>query len=151
MPFSTKNSEPHPHLPSGPWEGFYLQYGEQGPMKLDLNFQNGQVRGHGSDPVGPFTFNGTYDLDTMRLTMTKVYATHDIEYAGSIDENGIWGTWRIGYSADMGVSREYFEAIRHYMPPGVDSGGFHIWPAAEEREATEEMVEAVERLLVEAR
>ena len=125
-------NESHPNLPSGEWEGFYC-YGnspEQHKMAIALTFQNGVVTGSGTDDVAPFTWKGKYDLDAMKVYMTKVYATHCIDYKGDIDENGIWGTWenseaildirqRFSSNAQQRILRTFGAQI---------SGGFHIWP-----------------------
>lgn len=63
-------------------------------MVIELNFKNGIVSGSGTDDVAPFTWKGKYDLEPMKIYMTKVYRTHTIEYKGDIDENGIWGKCR---------------------------------------------------------
>lgn len=103
-------TEQHPNFPSGAWEGFYLY--ADGPaanrhnMSFILNFRQGQIRGSGSDDIGPFTWAGAYDKGSMSVTMVKSYRTHKVAYSGMADTNGIYGTWE--------------------LPPG--SGGFHIWP-----------------------
>ncbi len=102
--------EQHPLLPSGEWEGFYNYEpkGHQHKMTFTLNFKNQQITGRGSDDVDGFTWSGSYDLQTMRCELVKTYPTHTVAYQGSIDENGIWGNWKIWFCA----------------------GGFHIWPTA---------------------
>jgi hypothetical protein len=103
--------ETHPLFPSGDWEGFYTYTGwaagYQEKMAVFLNFKDNVVEGGGSDPVGAFTWRGTYDKVEMRCTMTKYYASHQVHYEGRVDENGIWGQWSIS---------------DHWK------GGFHIWP-----------------------
>jgi hypothetical protein len=104
------DTESHPLFPSGEWEGFYTY--EFGPgaqrhwMSFVLRFQAGVVSGEGGDDVAAFQWAGGYDTLNLTCQMTKVYPTHLVDYQGNVDENGIWGTWRI-YSAH---------------------GGFHIWP-----------------------
>ena len=110
MTDNTKNNiEQHPNFPSGEWEGFYI-YGSgpgaaQHPMHFTLEFKEGKVHGGGGDDIGSFTWDGTYDVEAMQCTMTKTYATHQVFYQGHVDENGVWGQWRI-----------------------FNRGGFHIWP-----------------------
>lgn len=119
--------ESHQLLPSGSWDGFYL-YGSGGgrehPMPSQLQFAKGMITGGGSDDVGSFSWRGTYDLGSMTCSMTKTYGTHTVDYQGHIDENGIWGTWRLSFS----------------------SGGFHLWPAKPAQ--SEEEAEVTELMLV---
>lgn len=112
-------------FPSGEWEGFYTYSGQEwhrDKMSLHLYFQEGVVKGVGSDPVGEFTYNGTYSTLNMSCQMTKHYITHRVLYEGHVDENGIWGTWTISKYA---------------------TGGFHIWPkaASGEKKVEETLVE----------
>ena len=116
-------AETHPLFPSGPWEGFYTYH--MGPdahrhhMHFTLSFDAGIVTGGGGDDVGGFSWRGHYDKAALTCDMVKHYATHTVLYQGQVDENGIWGVWRIGDNF---------------------SGGFHIWPKAGEEEAVEEAV-----------
>jgi len=122
-----KDVETHQLLPSGSWDGFYLYgsgTGMEHPMPSQMQFANGMISGSGGDDVGAFSWKGTYDLGTMTCSMTKSYVTHDVDYQGHIDENGIWGTWTL-YSS---------------------RGGFHLWPAKpaqakEEAEVAELMLD----------
>ncbi|MEO0732318.1 MAG: hypothetical protein AAFZ52_05760 [Bacteroidota bacterium] len=118
-------SERHPHFPSGEWEGHYT-YGpgsEKHPMAFRLNFAEGSVSGAGSDDVGPFTWNGHYDTQSLVVQMVKKYrGAHEVYYDGRADTNGIYGGWRLIFSR----------------------GGFHIWPKALGEEfVTEEVTEEV--------
>lgn len=107
-----QTTETHPHLPSGKWEGFYTyQLGpdsEKHNMRFHLTFKDGDITGKGADDVGHFTWKGDYNLEGMTATIIKAYPTHEVNYQGWIDENGIWGNWNI-------------HAFK---------GGFHIWPKA---------------------
>ena len=117
-------SEMHPLFPTGAWEGFYTY--AMGPdadkhqMRCMLTFKNGTVAGGGSDDVGSFTYKGSYDTEQLICTMTKQYQTHTVSYQGQVDENGIWGTWK--------------------MRGG--NGGFHIWPKASAKGGEAQLVEA---------
>lgn len=117
-------SEMHPLLPSGTWEGFYTynmgQDASQHSMAFYLNFQNELIIGSGSDDIGGFSWQGTYDISKMTCIMTKAYTTHQVYYQGHIDENGIWGIWKL-----YGLK-----------------GGFHIWP---KKKAGNEEEQAVQR------
>lgn len=103
-------NEMHPLFPSGEWEGFYTYaFGpdaQQHKMSLDLIFKINLITGSGSDDIGSFSWRGTYNTDALKCTITKHYASHTVFYEGSIDENGIWGTWSLTWG----------------------HGGFHIWP-----------------------
>lgn len=106
--------ETDPRFPSGPWTGFWIQraMGKQ-PMSLSLAFFAGRVRGGGRDVVGRFDCEGTYDLKTGRVLMTKQYeGAHRVDYDGANQDDGmwLWGVWTIG----------------------ADRGGFHLWPEGEE-------------------
>ena len=126
-------SETHPAFPSGEWEGFYTYSlgpdSEKHRMSFILNFDDGTISGGGSDDVGSFFWNGQYDVQKMTCVLVKSYLTHPVLYEGRVDENGIWGTWKI---------REHF------------TGGFHFWPKKNETEvAIEILVEEVNELLIE--
>ncbi len=129
---SAAAQSPHPLLPSGDWEGFYVY--QQGPgtdrhkMEMRLNFENGIISGSGSDDVAGHSWRGTYDLGTKSCKMTKNYPSHRVSYQGVIDENGIWGIW------------EFMSW----------TGGFHIWPKKKKKEA-EENKEVLELEIVEVR
>ena len=98
-----------PQLPSGQWNGFYLESHQprRGWMSLFMEFANGQIRGEGTDYVGPWTATGRYDVDTKQCGWTKQYVgKHQVDYVGEISERGIYGRWKIF----------------------TNSGEFHIWP-----------------------
>jgi hypothetical protein len=127
--------EQHPDFPSGEWEGFYT-YGastRNDEMKLELEFANGEIVGSGTDSIGAFSWDGTYNTSTGECQLTKRYIRkHNVAYEGKADEGGIRGNWRIGVN-------EY------------DDGFFHIWPkdreAAEIEEAIRKLIEAVNKTL----
>ncbi len=114
------SAEQHPLFPSGPWNGFYTYHqtpnADRHPMPSNLTFANQKISGSGSDDVGTFTWTGIYDTKNPTCQMTKKYATHTISYQGSVDNNGIWGTWTM-----MGWT-----------------GGFHLWPTEAEKGEEEE-------------
>jgi hypothetical protein len=85
---------------------------------MTLDFSNGSVTGSGSDPVGTYSWTGTYDTKAGTCSLIKTYpGSHSVEYSGDADENGIWGKWMIKrYSA----------------------GEFHIWPKKKGQEQDEE-------------
>ena len=125
--FKTKiKQETHPLFPSGLWEGFYTYY--MGPdaaqhwMSFHLDFADGLVSGGGSDDIAGFSWKGTYQKGNLTCNMTKYYPSHNVIYSGYVDENGIWGTWKIQ----------------------LLTGGFHIWPKAKGKNEQEEGGEKVE-------
>jgi hypothetical protein len=101
-------------FPSGLWTGYY-QYrdGRRGHQDLNLQFAAGRMTGSGTDEVGGFVVEGSYDTSTSEAQWQKRYPNgHLVEYRGFREGpvDGIWGTWHI---------------------PKVWSGGFHIWPLGE--------------------
>jgi hypothetical protein len=108
--------ETDPRFPSGAWVGYLLQkHGRLGryAMQMRLRFHvgalGGTMTGEGEDFVGPFTFQGTYDLGTGECVWVKQYlGRHEVNYRGFNEGSGIWGVWE--------------------MPGWGLSGSFHIWP-----------------------
>jgi hypothetical protein len=79
---------------SGPWRGFYVQWGTRGKQELSLTFFDGQIVGDGADPAGDFRVRGGYDIETGKVWMHKVYPEHTVEYDGHAEpgkDKGIWG------------------------------------------------------------
>ena len=71
-----------------------------------MSFENGRIKGEGTDYVGPWTASGSYDVDSGVASWVKVYlGKHTVEYRGQITDKGILGEWTI-----------------------LGSGTFHIWP-----------------------
>jgi len=146
----TINTETHPLLPSGEWEGFYCYNhdSEQHKMAIELLFENSNVSGTGVDDVAPFTWKGKYQLDIFKIEMIKTYSTHQVYYFGDIDENGIWGTWKIAHNFDR-----YPDAMKDFVKEAFKNdmtGGFHIWPKKKKlntnMNAIDEEVEASKKL-----
>ena len=87
------------------------------------------MTGTGSDRVGPYTVDGTYDPMSGRCEWTKQYlGKHKVAYRGLNDGHGIWGVWEIRILGGL----------------YTDRGGFHLWPAgtdvSEESDRTEQAV-----------
>jgi hypothetical protein len=123
--------EADPRFPGGPWTGFFLQYWLPGRQRtdVDLDFAGGSLAGTGTDRVGRYTVDGTYDPVTGRCEWTKQYVgKHRVAYRGVNDGHGIWGVWEIR------ILRGLY----------ADRGGFHLWPAgtdvSEESDRTERAV-----------
>ena len=108
-----KNLETDDRFPSGPWTGYYHQWGVQSRQRLGLTFAGGAISGVGRDPAGEFSIRGSYDPDSGKVSLAKVYTTHTVEYDGHADGDGIAGRWCINYS--FGIA---------------DRGEFRIWPDA---------------------
>lgn len=126
----------HKLLPSGEWEGFYCYNFEptQHKMEIKLFFDDGVISGSGIDDVLPFIWKGTYDLDNLKVTMEKIYATHNVFYDGDVDENGIWGVWNMYHLANAMVKDH--PIMNRYI-----KGGFHIWPVKKKSEAEKAVAE----------
>jgi hypothetical protein len=96
-------------LPTGEWSGFYLENHQprRGWMHLYMSFDDGKIKGEGTDYVGPWLVAGDYDLATGICTWVKQYlGKHQVIYRGTVGENGITGQWEISFL----------------------TGEFHIWP-----------------------
>lgn len=105
-----EHPEQHPLFPSGEWEGFYTYYpgqsSNQHRMHFMLSFKDKTIIGTGADDIASFVWRGSYTKERMECSITKFYASHSVDYHGQVDENGIWGFWRLN----------------------GHQGGFHIWP-----------------------
>ena len=76
-------------------------------MHLYLAFESGRIRGEGTDYVGPWVAEGSYDLKSRQCQWNKQYlGKHNVLYQGLIGDTGIQGNWEITFV----------------------SGPFHIWP-----------------------
>lgn len=112
---------------SGLWTGTY-EYpagSPQLPVPFEMRFahagekfvaRTSEPNSFGEDKTDENLFadcQGTYDLQTRKLTWTKTYdgtsnATHSVEYAGTLSEDGatIEGTWDIsGFSGKFALTR----------------------------------------------
>ena len=96
-------------FPCGEWSGFFVEgRPERGWMHLYLAFNDGEIKGEGTDYVGPWHIRGKYDDQAGQCEWVKQYlGKHCVIYRGSNQGQGIVGTWSIG---------EYL------------NGTFHIWP-----------------------
>jgi len=129
-----QKEELDPLLPSGDWDGFfcYNHTPQQYKMVTELAFGNNLISGSGSDDVAPFTWLGKYNLENYKISMTKSYSTHKVYYMGHVDENGIWGTWKItldNFNIPTGLKDMLDVAFKK-----EHNGGFHIWPKKEKTE-----------------
>lgn len=97
-------------IPTGQWNGFYTESCREGRgwMHQYLEFNDGELKGEGTDYVGPWTLQGRYDLDSRKCKWVKSYVNkHNVNYVGTIGDTGITGVWDIR---------------------GSNTGPFHIWP-----------------------
>lgn len=96
-------------FPTGEWHGFYLESHRtrRGWMHLYMSFEDGKIKGEGTDYVGPWVASGWYDVESGACQWKKQYlGQHQVDYDGICGKNGIQGQWQITYL----------------------SGNFHIWP-----------------------
>lgn len=103
-------------LTCGEWNGFYSEYHRPARawMQLYFEFQENQIRGEGTDYVGPWHAAGRYDLEMRTCSWTKQYiGQHEVHYSGEILDGEIRGKWSISRN----------------------TGKFHIWPISHSRTA----------------
>ncbi len=115
MPTGDAQHETDDRFPSGEWTGFFVQPDsrQRHGMDLALRFAQGKISGEGSDAVGDFTIEGSYDIAKAKCLWRKHYiGQHSVEYAGEAREGGIVGQWRI------------------QGQPMFWSGPFFVWPRA---------------------
>lgn len=86
---------------SGVWEGCYkyaLFMHRTGSMRVMFSFENGRIRGEGTDPVGPFSVAGEYDEESRSVHFQKTYpGQHAVRYEGQLHDDGIRGRWSLGW------------------------------------------------------
>jgi hypothetical protein len=110
------DASPHDQLetdsrfPTGPWKGYYIQFGQRGWQQLNLSFSGGKIEGTALDKGGEADVHGTYDLSTGTVNLVKIYYYHKVEYRGDVRDKGIRGGFMIRY------------------PLAIDTGDFYIWP-----------------------
>ena len=106
-PDPVRAPETDERFPSGPWFGYYHQWGIQARQRLRLEFAGGTVSGGGRDPGGDFAVRGVYSVEAGTVSLIKTYAAHRVEYAGQANGDGIGGDWAIRYehTTDRGIFR----------------------------------------------
>ncbi len=106
---------------SGPWGGFWLQFGHRGVMRVHLTFEGGAIGGQGQDSSGDFTMDGVYTADG-QVSLRKAYSAVSVVlrdaapllvYEGRWDGRLIFGTW-------------------HQHDDSWNTGEFELWPESEE-------------------
>lgn len=86
------------HFPSGKWRGFYnyVPGGIHHEMEMELNFENGVIKGKGKDDIGDFVIHGKYDENSGYCEWIKKYVNaHEVFYWGYRDDLAIYGQWKI--------------------------------------------------------
>ena len=60
---SSENANLVEGFTSGTWNGFYVEKHNEnrGWMHLYMDFQEGKIKGEGTDYVGPWTLEGSFD------------------------------------------------------------------------------------------
>lgn len=79
-------------------EGWWEQpeYGRQPMIGLQITFVAGNIRGIGSDVIGPFTLSGTIGMGGVVMMQKQYLKKHAVEYVGSYNGEGVMqGHWRI--------------------------------------------------------
>lgn len=87
-----------PRFHSGPWLGYYEQFGTRYPQEQSMEFADGRVRGDGQDAIARFRIEGTYhrDGDTLRIGWIKTYeGGHSVLYLGSSRGEWVHGQWEL--------------------------------------------------------
>ncbi|KAJ3035016.1 hypothetical protein HDV00_004388 [Rhizophlyctis rosea] len=82
---------------SGTWSGSYT-YGFNNvseAFSTSLIFENGIIKGSGTDRAGNFTIQGFLFEQTGSITMNKIYRTHTVAYNGNVQDGVMRGTWMI--------------------------------------------------------
>jgi len=78
---------------SGKWGGFYAGSGQYSNVSMNLTMQGGVISGSGSDQVGFFTVQGTYNSNDLSCSWNKSYAGSTVIYTGTLSGQTITGTW----------------------------------------------------------
>jgi hypothetical protein len=79
-------------------EGWWEQewFGRQPMDDLRMLFEEGRVRGSGSDIVGPFTLSGIIGPGGAVVMQKQYIGQHCVEYTGTFDGEGMMsGQWSI--------------------------------------------------------
>jgi len=92
--------------------GCYYQNNEAYYMYFNtLKFQNGGISGEGTDDVGVFKIEGTYETSSKEFGFIKTYPAHIVEYKGTYSGNfeKFIGNWYIGGEKGEAFLIEKFE------------------------------------------
>lgn len=92
-------SKGHIIAKSGLWVGFYTQFNTEHPFSMQLAFQGNNVHGVGSDEIGQFSIDGSWNSNTGKVEFVKRYVgQHSVTYEGTLANDGtsMEGTYRVG-------------------------------------------------------
>jgi hypothetical protein len=85
-----------PVLCEGWWEEY--GYGRQPMENLRMTFNEGNIRGSGTDIIGPFAFSGFISDDGSVAMVKRYLGAHTVGYFGTYDGEGVMrGEWMIGF------------------------------------------------------
>jgi hypothetical protein len=76
---------------SGTWNGYYKQKDTQYPFTIQLFLGNydGSVKGEGTDDIGNFLINGSWNKGDGSIHFAKQYlGAHTVMYDGSLSPDG---------------------------------------------------------------
>lgn len=84
-----------------------MQYGEQHPFAMELEFQGYVFKGSGLDGIGKYTIEGTLNSESEVVFLKQYIGKHSIDYKGTLKENGreISGTYTVGGFSDSFTMR----------------------------------------------
>jgi hypothetical protein len=73
---------------------------------LRIEFDNGNLRGSGTDIIGPFAMTGTIEEGDVAI-IKQYLGQHGVDYLGTYDGEGTTqGLWRIGWFLATATSRK---------------------------------------------
>ncbi|VDI07451.1 Hypothetical predicted protein [Mytilus galloprovincialis] len=85
----------------GVWPGYYVHDGVQYPWSMSIQFDRNSIFGGGSDSVGTFTINGSWNPLSKDINFVKAYTLHTVSYTGQVtaDVCTMYGQYQVGSTA----------------------------------------------------
>ncbi|CAG2202696.1 unnamed protein product [Mytilus edulis] len=82
----------------GVWPGYYVYADEQYPWSMSIQFDRNSITGGGSDDVGTFTINGSWNPLSKDINFVKAYTAHTVSYTGQVtaDVCTMYGQYQVG-------------------------------------------------------
>ncbi|XP_063406273.1 protein jagged-1-like [Mytilus trossulus] len=82
----------------GVWPGYYVHNGVQYPWSMSIQFDANSISGGGSDSVGTFTIDGSWDPLSKDINFVKAYTSHTVSYTGQVtaDVCTMYGLYQVG-------------------------------------------------------
>ncbi|CAG2245951.1 unnamed protein product [Mytilus edulis] len=82
----------------GVWPGYYVHNGVQYPWSMSIQFDANSITGGGSDSVGTFTINGSWNPLSKDINFVKGYTSHTVSYTGQVTANvcTMYGQYQVG-------------------------------------------------------